>query len=141
MVAVNGEWVNDLAAQFNASQKEYKIVPVFKGSYDESMTAAVAAFRAGKTFALTGRLPDGRTIDSRSNPMPGGGVVRGFRDVSERAGYIAQLTEALASGAARVQGIAAAVDSRRLGPHLGQELSVYLRGLEAERAAAGHLQR
>ena len=47
MVAVNGEWVNDLAKDFNASQKEYKIVPTFKGTYDESMTAAIAAFRAG----------------------------------------------------------------------------------------------
>jgi sn-glycerol 3-phosphate transport system substrate-binding protein len=47
MVAVNGEWVNDLAKEFNASQKQYRIVPVFKGSYDESMTAAIAAFRAG----------------------------------------------------------------------------------------------
>ena len=42
-----GEWVNDLAKQFNESQSEYKIVPTFKGTYDESMTAAVAAFRAG----------------------------------------------------------------------------------------------
>jgi len=47
MTAVNGEWVNDLAKEFNASQKDYKIVPTFKGTYDESMTAAVAAFRAG----------------------------------------------------------------------------------------------
>jgi len=47
MTAVNGEWVNDLAKDFNAKQKDYKIVPTFKGSYDESMTAAVAAFRAG----------------------------------------------------------------------------------------------
>ena len=47
MTAVNGEWVNDLAREFNASQKRYRIVPTFKGSYDESMTAAVAAFRAG----------------------------------------------------------------------------------------------
>ena len=47
MTAVNNEWVNDLAKDFNASQKEYKIVPTFKGTYDESMTAAVAAFRAG----------------------------------------------------------------------------------------------
>ncbi len=39
------------------------------------------------------------------------------------------LTEALASGAARMQGIAAAVDSRRLGHPLAQELSAYLRGL------------
>jgi sn-glycerol 3-phosphate transport system substrate-binding protein len=42
-----GEWVNDLANEFNASQKDYKVVPTFKGSYDQSMTAAIAAFRAG----------------------------------------------------------------------------------------------
>ncbi len=42
-----GEWVNDLANDFNASQKDYKVVPTFKGSYDQSMTAASAAFRAG----------------------------------------------------------------------------------------------
>jgi sn-glycerol 3-phosphate transport system substrate-binding protein len=47
MTAVNGEWVNDLARDFNASQKEYKVVPTFKGSYEESMPGAVAAFRAG----------------------------------------------------------------------------------------------
>ena len=47
MTAVNGEWVNDLARQFNESQKDYKIVPTYKGSYDESMTASIAAFRAG----------------------------------------------------------------------------------------------
>ncbi len=42
-----GEWVNDLAKDFNGRQKAYKVTPVFKGSYDESMTAAIAAFRAG----------------------------------------------------------------------------------------------
>ncbi|MFO1192236.1 MAG: sn-glycerol-3-phosphate ABC transporter substrate-binding protein UgpB [Rhodoferax sp.] len=47
MTAVNGEVVNDLAKNFNASQNKYKIVPTFKGTYDESFTAAVAAFRAG----------------------------------------------------------------------------------------------
>jgi sn-glycerol 3-phosphate transport system substrate-binding protein len=44
-----GEWVNDLAKDFNASQKDYKVVPTFKGSYPESMTAAIAAFRAGNS--------------------------------------------------------------------------------------------
>jgi len=46
------EWVNDLAKDFNASQKEYKIVPTFKGNYDESMVAAMAAFRAGNAPAI-----------------------------------------------------------------------------------------
>ena len=47
MTAFNNEWVNFLAKQFNESQKTYKVVPIYKGSYDESMTAAIAAFRAG----------------------------------------------------------------------------------------------
>jgi sn-glycerol 3-phosphate transport system substrate-binding protein len=47
MSAVNGETVNALAADFNSKQKDYKVVPVYKGGYDESMTAAIAAFRAG----------------------------------------------------------------------------------------------
>jgi sn-glycerol 3-phosphate transport system substrate-binding protein len=46
------EWVNDLAKDFNASQKEYKIVPSYKGNYDESMVAAMAAFRAGNAPAI-----------------------------------------------------------------------------------------
>lgn len=47
MTAVNGEVVNDLAKNFNASQSNFRIVPTFKGTYDESFTAAVAAHRAG----------------------------------------------------------------------------------------------
>ncbi len=39
------------------------------------------------------------------------------------------VTEALRSGAARMHGISAAVDARRLGPPLAQELSAYLRSL------------
>jgi arginine deiminase len=46
------------------------------------------------------------------------------------------LTEALHhSGAARMQGVAAAVDTRRLGVPLAQELSAYLRGLDPVRLA------
>jgi sn-glycerol 3-phosphate transport system substrate-binding protein len=48
MTAVNNEWVNDLAKQFNESQKEYKVIPTYKGQYFESMPAAIAAYRAGQ---------------------------------------------------------------------------------------------
>ena len=41
-----GDRVGDLARKFNADQKEFKVVPVFKGSYDETMAAGIAAFRA-----------------------------------------------------------------------------------------------
>ncbi len=64
-------------------------------TFESIVEAREAAFRAGETLSLTAKGPGGRTIDSRSNPMPGGGVVLLFRDVSERAGYIAQLTDAL----------------------------------------------
>ena len=47
MTGALGDRVNELANKFNASQKDYKVVPVYKGTYPESMTAAVAAFRAG----------------------------------------------------------------------------------------------
>ena len=47
MTAVNNQWVNDLAKEFNDGQKDYKVVPTFKGNYDESMAAAIAAFRSG----------------------------------------------------------------------------------------------
>ncbi len=47
MTAVNGERINKIAADFNAAQSEYKVVPVFKGSYAETMTGAIAAYRAG----------------------------------------------------------------------------------------------
>ncbi|MFT5115102.1 MAG: sn-glycerol 3-phosphate transport system substrate-binding protein [Parasphingorhabdus sp.] len=46
MGGVNGERVNKIAADFNASQSEYAIMPSYKGNYTETMTAAVAAFRA-----------------------------------------------------------------------------------------------
>jgi sn-glycerol 3-phosphate transport system substrate-binding protein len=41
-----GETVNEIAKGFNASQKEYKVTAVYKGSYTETLTAAIAAFRA-----------------------------------------------------------------------------------------------
>ena len=47
MTGALGDKVSDLANRFNASQKDYKVVPVYKGSYPESMTAAIAAYRAG----------------------------------------------------------------------------------------------
>jgi sn-glycerol 3-phosphate transport system substrate-binding protein len=47
MTAVNADRVNKIAADFNASQAAYRVVPVFKGSYAETMNAGIAAYRAG----------------------------------------------------------------------------------------------
>src|SRR5471032_1960539 len=47
MAGALGDKVNELATNFNKTQSDYKIVPSYKGQYPESMTAAIAAFRAG----------------------------------------------------------------------------------------------
>ncbi len=41
-----GEQTEKIANDFNATQSEFKVVPVYKGNYTETMTAAIAAFRA-----------------------------------------------------------------------------------------------
>ena len=43
-----GEVVEEVAARFNASQSDYTLVPVYKGGYEDTMTATIAAFRAGE---------------------------------------------------------------------------------------------
>jgi sn-glycerol 3-phosphate transport system substrate-binding protein len=47
MTGGNNEVVVKLAEEFNASQREYKVVPTYKGSYPDTMNAGIAAFRAG----------------------------------------------------------------------------------------------
>lgn len=43
-----GEKVNEIAANYNASQDQYNLTAVYKGNYTETMTSAIAAFRAGE---------------------------------------------------------------------------------------------
>ncbi|WP_368879224.1 sn-glycerol-3-phosphate ABC transporter substrate-binding protein UgpB [Proteus mirabilis] len=52
MGGVLGQKVNQIASDFNASQSEYVIKPVYKGTYPETMTSAVAAFRAKNQPAI-----------------------------------------------------------------------------------------
>ncbi|HCY87634.1 MAG TPA: sn-glycerol-3-phosphate ABC transporter substrate-binding protein UgpB [Desulfobacteraceae bacterium] len=48
MRSARGEVVAKMIEGFNASQSDYKVVGTFKGNYDETMNAGVAAFRAKK---------------------------------------------------------------------------------------------
>ncbi|MCS4505048.1 sn-glycerol-3-phosphate ABC transporter substrate-binding protein UgpB [Arhodomonas aquaeolei] len=47
-----GEKVQQYAQAFNESQDKYEIKPVYKGTYTETMTSAIAAFRAGEQPAI-----------------------------------------------------------------------------------------
>jgi len=46
MTGANNEVVDTLSKEFNESQTEYKVTPVFKGTYPETLNAGIAAFRA-----------------------------------------------------------------------------------------------
>lgn len=48
MNAALGDELNKLCAGFNAAQTETEVVPIFKGTYPETLTAAIAAWRAGQ---------------------------------------------------------------------------------------------
>ncbi|KDE41203.1 Glycerol-3-phosphate ABC transporter, periplasmic glycerol-3-phosphate-binding protein [Nitrincola lacisaponensis] len=41
-----GEMLEEVAHSFNDSQNEYEVIPSFRGTYTETMTGAIAAFRA-----------------------------------------------------------------------------------------------
>ncbi len=43
-----GQKLEEIAQGFNDSQSDYKVTPVFRGTYAETMTSAIAAFRAGE---------------------------------------------------------------------------------------------
>src|SRR5215210_7662453 len=47
MTGANNDVVVKLAEEFNAAQKDYRIVPSYKGSYPDTLNAGIAAFRAG----------------------------------------------------------------------------------------------
>ncbi|MGL5136517.1 MAG: sn-glycerol-3-phosphate ABC transporter substrate-binding protein UgpB, partial [Beijerinckiaceae bacterium] len=44
MTGANNDVIVKLAEDFNASQKDYKVVPAYKGSYADTLNAGIAAF-------------------------------------------------------------------------------------------------
>ena len=48
LTGANNDVVVKLAEEFNASQKDYKVVVAYKGSYPDTLNAGIAAFRAGQ---------------------------------------------------------------------------------------------
>lgn len=52
MGGANGEKVDEIAKAFNDSQEAYQVKPVYKGNYTETMTSAIAAFRAKQQPAI-----------------------------------------------------------------------------------------
>jgi sn-glycerol 3-phosphate transport system substrate-binding protein len=82
MTGANNEVVDQLAREFNESQKDYKIVPVFKGTYPETLNAGIAAFRAKQPPAII------QVFDAGSGVMMGAqGAIVPVATVLEKGGY------------------------------------------------------
>ena len=52
MTGANNEMIEQIAKEFNESQSTYKVVPVFKGTYPETLNAGIAAFRSKQPPAI-----------------------------------------------------------------------------------------
>ncbi|CAM3787825.1 sn-glycerol-3-phosphate-binding periplasmic protein UgpB precursor [Vibrio aerogenes CECT 7868] len=77
-----GETVNKIAKDFNQSQDDYKLVPVYKGTYTETLTAGIAAYRAHKSPNIL-QVFDAGTATIMSAP----GVVKPVQDIMVQSGY------------------------------------------------------
>lgn len=76
-----GEITDEMIKEFNASQDKYEVKGVYKGNYDEAMTAAIAAFRAKQHPNLIQIFEVGTaSMDGRQ------GAIRPVYEIMEAAG-------------------------------------------------------
>lgn len=101
-----GETVNKISSDFNASQKSCKITPVYKGSYEELLTAGIAAFRAKQSPNVIQVLEAGSAtiINAKGAVMP-------VEDIFKEAGVAFDKNDYLAA----VRGFYADSDGKMIG--------------------------
>ncbi|THJ32633.1 sn-glycerol-3-phosphate ABC transporter substrate-binding protein UgpB [Lampropedia aestuarii] len=82
MTGANIEMVNAIAKEFNDSQSAYKVVPVHKGTYPETLNAGIAAFRAKQPPAMI------QVFDAGSGVMMAAeGVIVPAQEVLKKGGF------------------------------------------------------
>src|SRR3954471_9926069 len=81
MTGANAEVVDKIAKDFNASQSDYELLPVFKGTYPETLNAGIAAFRAGQAPDIIQVFDVGTGVW-----MPAEGTIKPVADVLTSAG-------------------------------------------------------
>ncbi|WP_413112424.1 extracellular solute-binding protein [Thaumasiovibrio sp. DFM-14] len=77
-----GDTVNQIASEFNASQDDYRITPIYKGEYTETLTAGIAAFRAGEAPNILQVFDAGA-----ATIMNAPGVAKPVQDILVESGY------------------------------------------------------
>jgi sn-glycerol 3-phosphate transport system substrate-binding protein len=81
MTGANNDVIVKLAEDFNASQKDYKVVPAYKGSYADTLNAGIAAFRAGNAPHIMQVFEVGT-----ATMMGARGAVKPVQDMMKEAG-------------------------------------------------------
>ncbi len=81
MTGANNDVIVKLAEDFNATQKDYKIVPAYKGSYADTLNAGIAAFRAGQAPHIMQVFEVGT-----ATMMGAKGAVKPVQDMMKEAG-------------------------------------------------------
>ncbi|MCO4053096.1 MAG: sn-glycerol-3-phosphate ABC transporter substrate-binding protein UgpB [Bosea sp.] len=81
MTGANNDVIVKLAEEFNAAQKDYKVVPAYKGSYADTLNAGIAAFRAGQAPHIMQVFEVGT-----ATMMGAKGAVKPVQDLMKEAG-------------------------------------------------------
>lgn len=81
LTGANNAVVVKLAEDFNASQKDYKVVVTYKGSYADTMNAGIAAFRAGNAPHILQVFEVGT-----ATMMAAKGAIKPVQDMMKEAG-------------------------------------------------------
>ena len=89
-----GRQVDKLAADFNASQSEYRIVPSYKGNYTETVTAAIFAFRSRSQPAIVqvNEIATATMMAAKGAIYPVFELMRDEREAFSPAAYLPAVT-------------------------------------------------
>ena len=85
-----GRVVEQLAETFNAQQKDYRVVPVYKGQYTETMTAALFAIRTGQQPAIVqvNEIATATMMAAKGATYPVHQLMREQNEVFDPAAYL-----------------------------------------------------
>lgn len=94
MTGALNDRVNDFAKDFNASQTAYKVVPVFKGTYPETLAAAIAASRAGNAphIVQVQEVATATMIAAKKAVMPVHELMKASGEPFDQKAYISAVT-------------------------------------------------
>ena len=89
-----GRQLERLAADFNASQSEYRIVPSYKGNYTETVTAAIFAFRSRTQPAIVqvNEIATATMMAAKGAIYPVFELMRDEREAFSPAAYLPAVT-------------------------------------------------